>query len=35
MDNDMKSFAVNFLKTDIRSNGFISNNWIVKLENFK
>ena len=35
MDNDMKSFAATILKTDISSNGLISNNWIVTPENFK
>ena len=35
MDNNMKSFATTILKTDISSNGLISNNFTVTLENFK
>ena len=35
MDNDMKSFAATILKTDISSNGLISNNFTVTQETFK
>ena len=31
----MKSFAATILKTDISSNGLISNNWTVSLEKFR